>query len=237
VLGVLAAAGLPAAAAPVLGAADLRVLGNPGTGDMMLEYLASLARQATEKRRERLHRIHSESDIRNWQDVNRRSFLEAIGGLPGERTPLRPRATGTLVREGYEVRKIVFESLPEFYVTANLYVPRGGSGPHPAVLSPCGHALNSKAYPEYQRLFIGLVRRGYVVLTWDTVGQGERFQLWDFVFRHRGLTDKSNEHGILGIREYLLGQNLARYLIWDGLRALDYLAALPEVDDHLPGHA
>jgi len=29
---------------------------------------------------------------------------------------------------------------------------------------------------------------------------------------------------------YLLGQNLARYFIWDGIRALDYLTMLPEVD-------
>lgn len=229
-LGAAAVARLPLQAEPALREEDLRVLPKEGSGEMMQEYLLQLAGNLTARRLERLHALRTESDVRAWQESNRARFLECIGELPRERTPLRPRTTGTLAREGYEVRKIIFESLPEFYVTANLYVPSGGRQPHPAVLAPCGHSLNGKAYPEYQRLYISLVRRGYVVLTWDTAGHGERFQLWNFVFRHRGLTEKSNEHGILGIREYLLGQNLARYLIWDGLRALDYLASLPEVD-------
>lgn len=209
---------------------ELRVLPEQPTQEMMQEYLLGLAREITARRRERLGALRSKEDIREWQESNRARFLECIGGLPGERTALRPRVMGKLVREGYEVRKIIFESLPDFYVTANLYVPLRGHAPYPAVLAPCGHSLNGKAYAEYQRLYIGLVRRGYVVLTWDAVGHGERFQLWDFVFRHRGLMEKSNEHGILGSREYLLDQNLARYLIWDGVRALDYLGSLPEVD-------
>ncbi|HVP48843.1 MAG TPA: acetylxylan esterase [Bryobacteraceae bacterium] len=227
-LGAAVAARLPLRAA--LRTEDLRVLTDTGSGEMMQEYLLRLAGEITARRQERLRALRSESDIRSWQESNRARFLELIGGLPRERTALHPRITGTLVRDGYEVRKIIFESLPEFYVTANLYVPSRGQPPYPAVLAPCGHSLNGKAYAEYQHLYIGLVRRGYVVLTWDAVSHGERFQLWDFVFRHRGLAEKSNEHGILGIREYLLGQNLARYLIWDGVRALDYLAGLPEVD-------
>src|SRR5208337_2883312 len=42
--------------------------------------------------------------------------------------------------------------------------------------------------------------------------------------------ETGNEHGITGIPEYLLGRNMAREMIWDGMRALDYLASLPEVD-------
>jgi len=229
-LGAMLAASWPRLGAAPFSSAELRVLPEQPTQEMMQEYLLVLAREITARRRERLSALRSKDDIREWQEANRARFLECIGGLPGERTPLRPRMTGTLVRDGYEVRKIILESLPEFYVTGNLYVPLRGQAPYPAVLAPCGHSLNGKAYPEYQRLYIGLARRGYVVLTWDAVGHGERFQLWDFVFRHRGLMEKSNEHGILGIREYLLDQNLARYLIWDGMRALDYLASLPEVD-------
>jgi len=39
------------------------------------------------------------------------------------RTPLRARTTGVLEREGYRVEKVVFESMPHLYVTANLYLP------------------------------------------------------------------------------------------------------------------
>ena len=31
-------------------------------------------------------------------------------------------------REGYRIEKIVYESLPGFYVTANVYVPTRGAG-------------------------------------------------------------------------------------------------------------
>jgi cephalosporin-C deacetylase-like acetyl esterase len=227
-LGALLATPLPLPAAPGLRAGDLRVLPEQASRAVMLAYLLGLAKDVTTRRQERLSQVRG-ADVGAWQETNRAHFLACIGGLWSDRTPLKPRITGVLDRPGYQVRKIVFESLPEFYVTANLYVP-DGKGPYPAVLSPCGHAVSSKAYPEYQRLFIGLARAGYVVLTWDTVGQGERFQLWDFVFRHRGLMDKSSEHGAVGLRECLLGQNIARYMIWDGLRALDYLAGLPEVD-------
>src|SRR5205823_2580580 len=56
----------------------------------------------------------------------------------------------------------------------------------------------------------------------------ERYQYWDLVTNRRRF--EFNEHGMAGIQQYLLGQNLARNRIWDGLRALDYLTSLPEVD-------
>ncbi len=196
--------------------------------DMLLNYLLRQAVAETKKREAHLKAIQSESDFKKWSDANRQKFLELIGGLPRERTPLNARVVGEVVRDGYVVRKVIFESLPEFYVTANLYVPNVGKAPYPAILSPCGHSENGKAYEVYQHLFIGLVKRGYVVLTYDPLGQGERVQYWDFLSGHRRFD--FNQHGMAGIQEYLLGQSLARYFIWDGMRALDYLTSLPEVD-------
>ena len=40
----------------------------------------------------------------------------------------------------------------------------------------------------------------------------------------------TTEHTILGIQCLLAGDSLARYTIWDGMRALDYLLSRPEVD-------
>lgn len=211
---------------------DLRVI--QGTqlekdyNEMLFNHLLRQAEQTTEKRLARVGAIQSEADFKNWQEVNRRRFLELIGDLPDTRTPLNGRVLGEVAREGYVVRRVIFESLPEFYVTANVYVPTTGKAPYPAVLSPVGHARNGKAYDVYQHLFIGLVKRGYVVLTYDPLGQGERLQYWDFLSHRRRF--EFNQHGMAGIQEYLLGQNLARYCIWDGLRALDYLTSLPEVD-------
>lgn len=216
------------AASPSL---DLRVI--QGTAlekdyqHMLPNYLLRLASEATERRLIRLNAIRDAADFKTWQETNRKKFLELIGGLPEERTPLHAQVVGEFAREGYVVRKVIFESLPEFYVTANLYVPTTGQPPYPAVLTPCGHSENGKAYDIYQHLFIGLVKRGYVVLSYDPLGQGERLQYWDFVFNRPIFTAY---HGMAGIQEYLLGQNLARYFIWDGIRALDYLSSLPQVD-------
>lgn len=197
---------------------------------MLLNFLLQQADQLTAQRLAKLEAIRSEADFKNWQESNRRKFLELIGGLPGERTPLNARVVGEVAREGYVVRKVIFESLPEFYVTANLYVPTVSQPPFPAILTPCGHSTNGKAYDVYQHLFIGLAKRGYVVLSYDPLGQGERYQYWDFVNQRKLLEGTDNQHAMAGIQEYLLGQNLARYFIWDGIRGLDYLTGLPEVD-------
>ncbi|MBZ5563169.1 MAG: acetylxylan esterase [Acidobacteriia bacterium] len=222
------------AAQVALTEADLRVVqGGPREKDferMLPDYLQRLAADATGKRRARLEAIHSEADFRSWQESNRKNFLDLIGGLPEARTPLNARAVGEVAREGYVVRKLIYDSLPEYYVTANLYVPTTGAGPFPAVLAPCGHSSNGKAYEVYQHLFIGLAKRGYVVLAYDPVGQGERTQYWDFINHRKLLGGPDNEHAMAGLQEMLMGQNLARYFIWDGIRGLDYLTGLPEVD-------
>ncbi|MCZ6671931.1 MAG: hypothetical protein O7C75_03225 [Verrucomicrobia bacterium] len=60
-----------------------------------------------------------------WEDHHqelRENLIESIGGLP-ERTPLHARVTGSIERPDFRVEKILFESRPGFYVTANLYLP------------------------------------------------------------------------------------------------------------------
>src|SRR5947208_9393896 len=103
-------------------------------------------------------------------------------------------------------------------------------GPRPGVLSPCGHSAEGKAAAAYQILHINLAKRGYVVLTYDPVGQGERSQFWDAERGKSRFNLTCGEHAVLGNPLYLLGTSLARYRIWDGLRALDYLASRPDVD-------
>ncbi|MCL5743961.1 MAG: hypothetical protein M1541_08540, partial [Acidobacteria bacterium] len=80
----------------------------------------------------------------------RQTFLKMLGGLPGQRAPLNVRRMGTLDRSSYRVEKIVFESLPRLYVTANLYVPQTGRPPYPAVLQPTGHSTAAKNRAFYQ---------------------------------------------------------------------------------------
>jgi len=109
-----------------------------------------------------------------------------------------------------------------------VYAPDDGNKLHPAVLVPSGHSENGKVH--YQSLCQRLVQRGYVVVSWDPVGQGERSQFWDSKKARSRYNLICAEHAVLGNLAYLAGTNLARWEIWDGIRALDYLLTRPDVD-------
>ena len=193
-----------------------------------LRYQLDLAWRQDEARKRKWEAIHDENDLLKLQEELRAALLEMIGGLPLEKTDLHPQITGKIQRDGYSIEKLIFQSLPGVYVTALVYSPEDHSQKHPAVLVPAGHATNGKIH--YQGLSQRLVKRGYVVIAWDPVGQGERSQFWD------GTAGKSRynlvcaEHAVLGNLAYLAGANLARWEIWDGMRAVDYLLTRPDVD-------
>jgi len=217
------------AASPLLHSADdFRVL--PGdfnsdkTQQMMRSYLRQVTHAVLDERLEQLEELKSPEQIQAYQKKRRDFFLETIGGPPPQ-TPLKPKITGRLEYPEYSVEKIIFESLPNFHVTANLYIPKT-RGPHPGVLLPCGHSSNGKAAEPYQLASILLARNGFTVLCWDPIGQGERRQLIDIPDAPKG----TSEHMTEGVAPILLGRNLATYMIWDGMRALDYLQSRQEVD-------
>lgn len=160
----------------------------------------------------------------------REKLTAALGGFP-DRTPLNAKTVGVLDGDGYRVEKIIFESQPRFYVTANLYLPKTGSAPYPAILFPLGHETpGAKAYDAWQRVLISMAKKGFVCFAWDTLGQGERVQLFDPDLSQSKLIRSTTEHTVLGTQTLLVGDALARYTIWDGIRALDYLASRKEVD-------
>src|SRR5207253_5160845 len=144
------------------------------------------------------------------------------------KTDLQARVTGRIEMDGFSVEKLIFQSLPGVYVTALLYVPADHSKKHPAVLVPAGHAADGKFH--YQSLSQRLVGRGYVVISWDPVGQGERSQFWDSAAGKSRYNLVCGEHAAMGNMAYLAGTNLARWEIWDGIRAVDYLLTRPDVD-------
>jgi len=172
--------------------------------------------------------IRTEPDLLQLQSELRSKLLSMMGGLPTVRTPLNARIVGSIPSNGFRIEKLIFESLPGFYVTALLYVPERGPNRYPAVLVPAGHAPDGKVH--YQKLCQGLAKRGYVVLAWDPIGQGERSQFWDAKAKKSRYNLICGEHAVLGNLAYLAGTNLARWEIWDGLRAFDYLLTRPEVD-------
>jgi cephalosporin-C deacetylase-like acetyl esterase len=164
-----------------------------------------------------------------WQQQVREYARASIGGLPDDQGPLDAEHVGTIAGDGFDVEKIIFQSLPRVYVTANLYLPRGLTGRTGAVLFLCGHAEAAKAYPEYQAVCQGLVRNGLVVLAIDPIGQGERKSYLDATGREI-VRWGTGEHSYAGLQCWWLGQSVARYFVHDARRAIDFLASRPEVD-------
>ncbi len=195
---------------------------------MLPEYMEHEAQSLVDARQRSLAIATPEALARRRAYVRER-ILHAIGGLP-DRTPLNARTVETLQRDGYRIEKVIFEGQPHFYVTANLYLPATGNAPYPAVLYPLGHELGGKSNPTWQQMLVTLARRGYVALTWDPLGQEERVQIYDDDLHGSKLRSSTTEHTIQGTQCLLTGEHIARYTIWDGIRALDYLLSRKEVD-------
>src|SRR5262249_43961677 len=137
---------------------------------------------------------------------------------------------GRLERDGYVVEKLLIETQPGFFATANLYLPARRAGRAPGVLNAVGHWEHSKAQEVEQARCIGLARKGYVALIWDPLGQGERFQFWDDGAGSPWDGSSTEQHAAVCNPAFLLGSTVIATMLWDGVRMLDYLARRPEVD-------
>ncbi len=167
--------------------------------------------------------LTTQEKLAAWQQRTRQACLDSLGGFP-ERTPLNARITEKIKRDGYRIEKVLFESRPHFYVTAYLFLPDQArfNPPYPGIVIACGHSKNGKGYAGYQRGALMAAFNGMAALIFDPIDQGERLQ---------GIGSGScSGHNITGVKAALLGWNTATFRIWDGMRAIDYLAARPEVD-------
>lgn len=214
------------AAAPIL-LSSLTVAGD--LSGMLDAYLTVHAERHWLERKAKIRAMRSAEDVERRRGYIRETITASLGGFPAQRSPLKARITGTVERQGYRIEKLIFESLPGFPVTANVYVPVG-KGPFPAVLGTAGHSDNGKAADLYQRGWIGMARRGMIVLAYDPPGQGERSLYWDATAGKSRVGIGTREHSMAGLQCLLTGTNIARYEIWDGMRAVDYLLTRSDVD-------
>ena len=140
-------------------------------------------------------------------------------GVEREKTPLNAQIHGRIEFPGYVVEKIAFESMPQVYVTANLYLPTNSDSPVPGVIYVCGHAYSPYgAKTSYQRHGHTLARHGYAAMVIDPVQIAETAGL---------------HHGILNqemYEWYTRAYTPAGFEVWNAIRALDYLETRPEVD-------
>ncbi len=132
------------------------------------------------------------------------------------RPPLNVRITKETARDGYRIQNLHYEALPGLYVTGNLYLPTDVDGPVPGVLYVCGHAQKQKEhYQAHPRKFAQL---GMACLLVETI------QLGEIEGHHHGTFHRG------WFNWYSQGYTPAGVELWNGVRGLDLLAGLPEVD-------
>jgi hypothetical protein len=120
--------------------------------------------------------------------------------------------------------------MPDFFVTGVLFVPEGVKAKAPAILYLSGHSASGFRNAPYMTVILNLVQKGFVVLAVDPIGQGERYQYWDPERHASRVGEPTLEHSYPGAQCFITGSSLAKYMIWDGMRAIDYLVSRPEVD-------
>ena len=205
------------------------------------QYLDGIAAQYEAGRSAQVAAIRTRAQAEARQAKVRAQILSLIGALP-ERTPLNAKVVGeTKVpgengADGFGIRKVIFESQPNFFVTALLYVPDGeaAGGKRAGILISPGHGANGKTSDA--AMAATFARNGFMVLSYDPIGQGERLQYPDPNKPGATLAKAATgEHGEASLQPMLIGETFAKYEIWDAMRGVDYLASLPEVDPHRIG--
>ncbi|WP_051254026.1 alpha/beta hydrolase family protein [Arenibacter latericius] len=181
-----------------------------------------------ERRQERIDGLKSKSDWISYRDSIKEILIAPLSKF--EKTPLNPQVTGTIERDDFRVENIIFESHPGFFVTASLFLPNHRQDPAPAIIYTSGHTSLGYRSEGYQHVILNLVSKGFIVLAYDPIGQGERLQYLDVKTGKSKIGGPTQEHSYAGAQTLLWGASLSDYFIWDGIRVVDYLYTRPEVD-------
>ncbi len=200
---------------------------NPGS--LLLNYLDNQAFEYYDLRDKEIEKLKTAGDWSRRQEEVKKKLMGFMGSFP-EKGPLNPRITGIIKKDGYRIEKIVFESFPGFYVTGCLYVPEKIRKNAPAILNVIGHNQEAFRNPLYQVINYNLVKKGIIVFAIDPPGQGEHVQYYDTAVKFSYAGYSVLEHCYFGNQCFLSGFNCAKYFIWDGIRAIDYLVSRRDVD-------
>ena len=159
------------------------------------------------------------------QEVRRRELYELLGDLPDRSRPVGATKVGEEVREAYVLEKLVLDLNDREPVPAYFVRPHRATGPLPVVLY--NHAHGGDYVLGKDELLLGrpslqrppyaeaLTAQGYAALAIDAWVFGER----------RGRTESEVFKEMLWRGQVLWGM-----MVYDSIRAIDYLATREDVD-------
>lgn len=197
------------------------------TDNSMYQHFKQMAFDLLDERSAHLAGLESSQDWTIRQLEIKEKLNELLGPFP-EKTPLNPVITGKLEKEGMVIEKLYFESYPGYYVTSIFAYPKDFTGKLPTIIFCSGHTTEGFRAEGYQTMVFNYVKKGFAVLAFDPIGQGERIQYLDESGKPR--MGATKEHSYPGLQSFLAGRSPAHYFVWDGIRAVDYLETRSEVD-------
>ncbi|MHA1734174.1 MAG: alpha/beta hydrolase family protein [Promethearchaeota archaeon] len=167
------------------------------------------------------------AEVFGWRD-ELRPKIEELLGFPFPGAELDVEYGPEVEFDGLVMKKVYFQSQPGLKVPAVLSYRKDLDGPAPGVLCLHGHNQgkictlgfhysSSDSYWGYQ-----LAKRGFVTLSPDQFGWGERFGV---AKRRYAESEKVYSRSAL-----LLGTNSIGIRTWDAKRGLDFLESLDIVD-------
>lgn len=163
-----------------------------------------------------------------------RASLADFPAPPSEPAAVAVHSSGVVAGDRFKIEKLIFESRPGIWITANLYCPEPPRDSMPGLMIAHSHHRD-KPQSELQDMGMTWARAGCLVLVIDQTGHGERrahpfhrgedfpkpFQVsrQDYRFRYDS-----------GVQLHLLGDSLMGWMAWDWMRAVDVLLARPGID-------
>src|SRR6185295_16649268 len=167
----------PAALSKALRALDPRVLAGREDLPRMLERHARSGLREANRRETRLWReVKSREDWEKLREGRIEALRASLGAPPPPPRDGEARVTGTIEGEGFRIEKLVFESRPNIFVTANLYLPAAAPARPMAGIIICHSHHHPKEEGELQEMGVSWARSGCAVLVMDQLGHGERRQ-------------------------------------------------------------
>jgi dienelactone hydrolase len=173
------------------------------------------------------------------------------------KTPLNAVVHGRIERADYTVENVYFESAPGFFVTGNLYRPKGPHWKVPGVLFAHGHWQDARLSEEteaklrneiatgqerfelggrsrFQSMCVQLARMGCIVWQWDMLSDSDARQLSRAVVHtfktQRPEMNTTENWGLYSPQAEAHLQSIMGLQTWNAIRSLDFLLSLPEVD-------
>lgn len=162
------------------------------------------------------------------------NLRKSLGRWPDVAKPVRWRVTGSIEADGYVIDRLVYETRPGLWATANLYRPAKRPASLPGILLAHSHHA-PKHQQELQDMGATWARAGCYVLAPDHLGHGERAQhgfasAADFPREFRLSRQDYYFRYDSSIQLYLAGESLMGFLAWDLMRGVDVLIAQPAID-------